>query len=58
MVLAEERSGWKEQVLEGMAAPRLGEPEDIAAIVAFLLSDDATWITGQTYHVNGGLMLS
>lgn len=58
MVLAEERSGWKEQVLEGMAAPRLGQPEDIAAIVAFLLSDDATWITGQTYNVNGGLMLS
>ncbi len=41
-----------------MASPRLGEPEDIAALVAFLLSDDASWITGQTYNVNGGLMLS
>ena len=58
VVLAEEREGWKEQVLAGMAAPRLGEPQDIAALVAFLLSDDATWITGQTYNVNGGLMLS
>ena len=58
MVLAEERAGWKEQVLAGMAAPRLGEPEDIAALVAFLLSDDATWITGQTYNINGGLHLS
>jgi NAD(P)-dependent dehydrogenase (short-subunit alcohol dehydrogenase family) len=58
VVLAEQRDGWKEQVLAGMAAPRLGEPHDIAALVAFLLSDDATWITGQTYNVNGGLMLS
>jgi NAD(P)-dependent dehydrogenase (short-subunit alcohol dehydrogenase family) len=58
VVLAEERSGWKEQVLSGMAAPRLGEPQDIAALVAFLLSDDAAWITGQTYHLNGGLFLN
>lgn len=58
VVLAEQRDGWKEQVLAGMASPRLGEPEDIAALVAFLLSDDASWITGQTYNVNGGLMLS
>ncbi|MFZ0042768.1 MAG: SDR family NAD(P)-dependent oxidoreductase [Solirubrobacteraceae bacterium] len=58
MVLAEEREGWKERVLAEMAAPRLGEPGDIAALVAFLLSDDAIWITGQTYNVNGGLMLS
>ncbi|MFT4030709.1 MAG: SDR family oxidoreductase, partial [Protaetiibacter sp.] len=33
---------------------RLGEPEDIAAAVAFLLSDDASWITGQTLLVDGG----
>ncbi len=58
VVLAEERSGWKEQVLSGMAAPRLGEPQDIAALVAFLLSDEAAWITGQTYHINGGLVLN
>jgi len=57
-VLAEQRSGWKEAVLAGMASPRLGEPEDIAAIVTFLLSDDAAWITGQTYNVNGGLLLT
>jgi len=57
VVLAEERDGWQEHVLAGMAAPRLGEPSDIAALVAFLLSDDASWITGQTYHINGGLIL-
>jgi NAD(P)-dependent dehydrogenase (short-subunit alcohol dehydrogenase family) len=58
VVLAEEREGWQEHVLSGMALPRLGEPHDIAALVTFLLSDDAAWITGQTYNINGGLMLS
>jgi NAD(P)-dependent dehydrogenase (short-subunit alcohol dehydrogenase family) len=33
---------------------RLGEPEDIAAAAAFLASDDAAWITGQTLVVDGG----
>jgi NAD(P)-dependent dehydrogenase (short-subunit alcohol dehydrogenase family) len=33
---------------------RLGEPEDIAAAVAFLLSDDAAWITAQVLSVDGG----
>ncbi len=33
---------------------RFGRPEDLAATIAFLLSDDATWITGQVWHVNGG----
>ena len=36
--------------------PRLGEPEDIAAAVVFLASDDAAFITGQTISVDGGLL--
>jgi glucose 1-dehydrogenase len=34
---------------------RLGEPEDVAAVVAFLASDEAKYVTGSTYYVDGGL---
>lgn len=37
---------------------RAGRPEEIAGVVAFLLSDDAAYITGQTLHVNGGVYLT
>ena len=37
-----------------LPSPRLGHPDDIAAMVAFLASDDAIWINGQVFHVNGG----
>ncbi|GAA3491267.1 SDR family oxidoreductase [Streptomyces cremeus] len=37
---------------------RLGEPEDVAAAVAFLASADASWITGVTLPVDGGLLVS
>ncbi len=33
---------------------RLGEPDDVAAAVAFLASGDAAWITGQTLTIDGG----
>lgn len=36
---------------------RLGEPEDVAKLVVFLASDAASWITGQTYSVNGGQVM-
>jgi NAD(P)-dependent dehydrogenase (short-subunit alcohol dehydrogenase family) len=35
---------------------RLGDPEDVAALVAFLVSDEASWITGETVRVDGGLL--
>jgi NAD(P)-dependent dehydrogenase (short-subunit alcohol dehydrogenase family) len=37
------------------ALGRLGEPDDVAAMIAWLLSDDARWITGQCFGVDGGL---
>jgi NAD(P)-dependent dehydrogenase (short-subunit alcohol dehydrogenase family) len=37
---------------------RLGSPEDVGAAVAFLASDEAAWITGQTLGVNGGSVTS
>lgn len=41
-------------VSEGVNCPRLGRPEDVAALVAFLLSDEAGYINGQTISINGG----
>ncbi|WP_306362202.1 SDR family oxidoreductase [Nocardia sp. CC227C] len=35
---------------------RLGKPEDVAALVAFLVSEQASWITGETVRVDGGLL--
>ena len=46
-----------EQLARPIPAGRPGKPEEIAATVSFLLSDDAAYITGQTIHVNGGVYL-
>lgn len=34
---------------------RLGKPDDIAAMAAFLLNEESSWITGQVFGVDGGL---
>ncbi|MBB42874.1 MAG: beta-ketoacyl-ACP reductase [Rhodospirillaceae bacterium] len=47
----------KNLLLEKTPAGRLGKPEDVAACVTFLASDEASFITGQTLHVNGGLAM-
>jgi NAD(P)-dependent dehydrogenase (short-subunit alcohol dehydrogenase family) len=36
---------------------RIGQPEDIAKVVCFLLSDDAAYMTGQSVPVNGGAIM-
>ncbi len=47
---------WPDQVPPWTALGRLGEPEDIADVVAFLASDEARWLTGLTIAANGGLV--
>lgn len=47
---------WPDAVPPWTALRRLGEPDDIADIVAFLASDEARWITGVTIPANGGLI--
>ena len=47
----------KEAIMQKIPLKTLGNPEDVANVVAFLASDKASYITGQTIHVNGGLVL-
>jgi 3-oxoacyl-[acyl-carrier protein] reductase len=47
-----------ESLKAGIPMGRLGDPEDIAKAVAFLVSDEAAYITGQTLHVNGGMFMN
>jgi NAD(P)-dependent dehydrogenase (short-subunit alcohol dehydrogenase family) len=47
----------KQMMLAMGRSPRLGQPEDIAAMVAMLFSDDGEWINGQIVSVDGGIIL-
>ena len=60
-ILTEMTAAMPKDVLDGEVAKipvaRIGQPEDIAAAVSFLASDDASFITGQTLSVNGGQLM-
>jgi NAD(P)-dependent dehydrogenase (short-subunit alcohol dehydrogenase family) len=47
--------GREEEVAAQYPMKRLGRPEDTAKLAAFLLSEDATWITGETVTIDGGI---
>ncbi|MCB0384131.1 MAG: 3-oxoacyl-ACP reductase FabG, partial [Bdellovibrionales bacterium] len=47
----------KEAILKNIPMNRLGQTDDVANAVQFLLSDDSSYITGQTIHVNGGMYM-
>jgi 3-oxoacyl-[acyl-carrier protein] reductase len=50
---------WPKEILQGIVTRtplgRLGQPDDIAGAIVFLLSDEARWVVGETIEVNGGL---
>jgi 3-oxoacyl-[acyl-carrier protein] reductase len=45
------------ELLKQIPLARLGEPKDIAKITAFIASDDSAYMTGQTLHINGGMVM-
>lgn len=47
----------KEEILSQIPLSRFGKPEEISQLVDFLISDEASYITGQTIHINGGLFM-
>ncbi|MEI3606674.1 3-oxoacyl-[acyl-carrier-protein] reductase [Pseudogracilibacillus sp. SE30717A] len=47
----------KDTILATIPLEKLGEPEDIANVVCFLASDESKYITGQTIHVDGGMVM-
>lgn len=47
----------KQEILNSISIGRLGKPDDIAGAVCFLASDKASYITGQTIHINGGMLM-
>ena len=54
-VLAPEQ---KAKLVGAIPLGRMGRPDDIAAAVAWLASDEAAWVTGATIHVNGGMAMT
>ena len=47
----------KEAIMQKIPAKTLGTPDDVANVVAFLAAPESSYITGQTIHVNGGLLM-
>lgn len=47
----------KNKIMEKIPMKKFGSPDDIANLALFLASDNASYITGQTFHVNGGMLM-
>jgi NAD(P)-dependent dehydrogenase (short-subunit alcohol dehydrogenase family) len=49
--------GMIDDIVKGLALKRRGQPEDLVGMCLFLLSDEASWITGQIFNVDGGQVI-
>ncbi|MGC5747629.1 3-oxoacyl-[acyl-carrier-protein] reductase [Gluconobacter sp. NFX36] len=49
--------GIREKLVGSIPLGRMGNPDDVAAAVVYLASDEAAWVTGTTLHVNGGMAM-
>ena len=47
----------KNSILQNIPMKRFGKPEEIASLVLYLSSDEASYITGQNFHINGGMLM-
>ena len=47
----------KEEILKQIPLSRFGKPEEVGKLIEFLITDEASYITGQTIHINGGLYM-
>jgi 3-oxoacyl-[acyl-carrier protein] reductase len=50
--------GQREALVRDIPLQRLGVPEDVAAAVVYLASEQGGYVTGQTLHVNGGMLMT
>ena len=47
----------KNNILQKIPMNKFGKPEDVASLVLYLSSDEASYITGQNFHINGGMLM-
>jgi 3-oxoacyl-[acyl-carrier protein] reductase len=47
----------EDKIIQNIPVKRIGSPDDISNLTKFLASDKASYITGQTFHINGGMLM-
>jgi len=57
-MISELKDSYKQEMLDKIPRGRFGEPEDVAGVVRFLISEEARYITGQTIVVDGGMTMA